>query len=154
MISLEASGRGCAQTRSKRSRDGGGFIVDGNDDGNFHGCPQIRRRWHLSECRLRPGRLHGPENMCRRYDSVPDMLRMLHDSQDRHHGARSACRSFAERSQRIAQERFQLLGGRFQFESDSPQLLRLVDSAYSGLPPHRLSTVRAAPEGQIAAERS
>jgi len=48
---------------------------------------------------------------------------------------------FAERSQRIAQERFQLLGGRFQFESDSPQLLRLVDSAYSGLPPHRLSTV-------------
>jgi hypothetical protein len=48
---------------------------------------------------------------------------------------------FAERSQTIAQEHFQLLGGRFQFESDSPQLLRLVDSAYRGLPPHRLSTV-------------
>jgi hypothetical protein len=48
---------------------------------------------------------------------------------------------FAERSRTIAQKHFQLLGGRFQFESDSPQLLRLVDSAYSGLPPHRLSTV-------------
>ena len=48
---------------------------------------------------------------------------------------------FGERSQTIAQEHFQLLGGRFQFESDSPQLLRLVDSAYLGLPPHRLSTV-------------
>jgi hypothetical protein len=48
---------------------------------------------------------------------------------------------FAERSQTIAKEHFQLLGGQFQFESDSPQLLRLVDSAYLGLPPHRLSTV-------------
>src|ERR1700688_1105830 len=48
---------------------------------------------------------------------------------------------FAEGSQLIVHERFQLLGGRFQFESDSPQLLRLVDSAYLGLPPHRLSTV-------------
>jgi hypothetical protein len=48
---------------------------------------------------------------------------------------------FAERSQTIAHKHFQLLGGRFQFESDSPQLLRLVDSAYLGLPPHRLSTV-------------
>jgi len=48
---------------------------------------------------------------------------------------------FAERSQSIAQKHFQLLGGRFQFESDRPQLLRLVDSAYLGLPPHRLSTV-------------
>jgi hypothetical protein len=48
---------------------------------------------------------------------------------------------FAERSQTIAREHFQLLGGRFQFESESPQLLRLVNSAYLGLPPHRLSTV-------------
>jgi len=48
---------------------------------------------------------------------------------------------FAERSQTIAREHFQLLGGRFQFESESPELLRLVDSAYLGLPPHRLSTV-------------
>ena len=48
---------------------------------------------------------------------------------------------FAERSQTIAQEHFQLLGGRFQFESESPQMLRLVNSAYLGLPPHRLSTV-------------
>jgi hypothetical protein len=48
---------------------------------------------------------------------------------------------FEERSQIIGQKHFQLLGGRFQFESNSPQLLRLVDSAYLGLPRHRLSTV-------------
>ena len=48
---------------------------------------------------------------------------------------------FEERSQIIGHDHFQLLGGRFQFESNSPQLLRLVDSAYLGLPRHRLSTV-------------
>ena len=48
---------------------------------------------------------------------------------------------FEERSQMIVQEPVQLLGGRFQFESNSPRLLRLVDSAYLGLPRHRLSTV-------------
>jgi hypothetical protein len=48
---------------------------------------------------------------------------------------------FEERSRIVAQKHFQLLGGRFQFESNSPQLLRLVDSAYLGLPRHRLSTV-------------
>lgn len=48
---------------------------------------------------------------------------------------------FAERSQTIAREHFQLLGARFHFESESPHLLRLVDSAYLGLPPHRLPTV-------------
>jgi hypothetical protein len=45
---------------------------------------------------------------------------------------------FGERSP-MMREHFQLLGGRFQFESNSPQLLRLVDSAYAGLPRHRLS---------------
>jgi hypothetical protein len=34
----------------------------------------------------------------------------------------------------------QLLGGRFHFDSDSPELLRLVDAAYAGLPPHRFSS--------------
>src|SRR3982074_214753 len=48
---------------------------------------------------------------------------------------------FEERSRIIAQKHFQLLGGRFQFESNSPQLLRLADSAYLGLPRHRLSAV-------------
>jgi hypothetical protein len=48
---------------------------------------------------------------------------------------------FGERSPTIAQKHFQLLGGRFEFESNSPQLLRLVDSAYLGLPRHRLSAV-------------
>ena len=32
-----------------------------------------------------------------------------------------------------------LLGGRFQFESNSPQLMQLVNSAYKGLPSHRLT---------------
>ena len=36
--------------------------------------------------------------------------------------------------------RLQLLGGRFHFESNSRQLLRLVDLAYAGLPRHRLGT--------------
>jgi len=48
---------------------------------------------------------------------------------------------FDERSQMIAREPIQMLGGRFQFESNSPQLLRLVDSAYFGLPGHRLGKV-------------
>ena len=48
---------------------------------------------------------------------------------------------FEERSQIVVHEPLQLLGGRFLFESNSPQLLRLVDSAYLGLPRHRLSTV-------------
>jgi hypothetical protein len=46
---------------------------------------------------------------------------------------------FGERSQMIARDHIQLLGGRFRFESNSPQLLRLVESAYRGLPRHRLS---------------
>jgi hypothetical protein len=33
----------------------------------------------------------------------------------------------------------QLMGGRFHFDSNSPELLRLVDAAYAGLPPHRFS---------------
>jgi hypothetical protein len=48
---------------------------------------------------------------------------------------------FGERSPTMIRERLQLLGARFQFESNSRQLLRLVDSAYSGLPRHRLSAV-------------
>lgn len=48
---------------------------------------------------------------------------------------------FGERSSPIVREHLQLLGGRFRFESNSPQLLRLVESAYAGLPRHRLSPV-------------
>lgn len=47
---------------------------------------------------------------------------------------------FGEQLPVVVREPLRLLGGRFQFESNSPQLLRLVDSAYAGLPPHRLST--------------
>jgi len=47
---------------------------------------------------------------------------------------------FGERSPTMIRKHLQLLGGRFQFESNSGQLLRLVDSAYTGLPRHRLST--------------
>lgn len=48
---------------------------------------------------------------------------------------------FGEQPQMMAQRHFQLLGGRFQFESSSPRLLRLADLAYAGLPRHRLSAV-------------
>lgn len=41
---------------------------------------------------------------------------------------------FGERSATVTREEMQLLGGRFQFESNSPELLRLVDLAYAGLP--------------------
>jgi len=48
---------------------------------------------------------------------------------------------FRERSARMIREPFQLLGGRFRFETNSRELLRVVDSAYAGLPRHRLSEV-------------
>jgi energy-coupling factor transporter ATP-binding protein EcfA2 len=47
---------------------------------------------------------------------------------------------FGERSPMMARKNLQLLGARFRFESNSPQLMRLVDAAYAGLPRHRLST--------------
>jgi hypothetical protein len=48
---------------------------------------------------------------------------------------------FGERSKILARPHFQLLGAQIQFESNSARLLRLVDSTYLGLPPHRLSAV-------------
>lgn len=48
---------------------------------------------------------------------------------------------FGEKFSATVRKPRQLLGARIQFESDSPQLLRLVDSAYAGLPSHRLSPV-------------
>jgi len=47
---------------------------------------------------------------------------------------------FGERTPTL-RARLQLLGARFQFESNSRQLLQLVESAYRGLPRHRLSDV-------------
>lgn len=47
---------------------------------------------------------------------------------------------FGERSPTMIRERLQLLGARFRFESNSRQLLHLVDTAYTDLPRHRLST--------------
>ena len=46
---------------------------------------------------------------------------------------------FGELSAPPLRERLQLLGARFEFESNSPKLLDLVASAYAGLPGHRLS---------------
>jgi hypothetical protein len=46
---------------------------------------------------------------------------------------------FRERSASMIREPFHLLGARFRFEANSRALLRLVDSAYAGLPRHRLS---------------
>ena len=48
---------------------------------------------------------------------------------------------FGERRRVALRARLQLLGGRFDFETDSARLLRLVRLAYAGLPPHRLATV-------------
>jgi hypothetical protein len=45
---------------------------------------------------------------------------------------------FGERTPTLREHR-QLLGARFLFESNSRQLLQLVESAYGGLPRHRLS---------------
>jgi hypothetical protein len=55
---------------------------------------------------------------------------------------------FGERSPMLARKPLQLLGGRFRFDSNSPELLRLVDSAYAGLPRHWLST--EAPELRVS----
>ncbi len=54
---------------------------------------------------------------------------------------------FSERTPTTARKPLQLLGARFEFESNSPELLRLVDSAYAGLPRHRLSS--AAPRLKV-----
>src|SRR5258708_4854009 len=55
---------------------------------------------------------------------------------------------FGERSPTLARKPLLLLGGRFRFDSNSPELLRLVDSAYAGLPRHRLSS--EAPELRVS----
>ena len=39
----------------------------------------------------------------------------------------------------LVRKPLQLMGGRFRFDSNSRELLRLVDAAYEGLPSHRLS---------------
>jgi hypothetical protein len=48
---------------------------------------------------------------------------------------------FGERRRPQLRERLQLLGGRFQFTTDSPQLLRIVRQAYSKLPAHAFDRV-------------
>ena len=45
---------------------------------------------------------------------------------------------FGERRRPAWRERLQLLGAAFEFETDSPRLLRIVRAAYADLPPHRL----------------
>lgn len=46
---------------------------------------------------------------------------------------------FAERTPLLLRRGFNLMGARFHFESDSDELLALVDAAYAGLPDHRFS---------------
>jgi len=46
---------------------------------------------------------------------------------------------FGERLAGLPVKRMQLLGARFRFDSNSVELMRLVDWAYKGLPRHRLS---------------
>jgi hypothetical protein len=54
---------------------------------------------------------------------------------------------FHETDGSVLRERQHVLGGRFEFESNSRRLLRLVEAAYSGLPTHRLGP--ATPRFQI-----
>jgi len=46
---------------------------------------------------------------------------------------------FGERHRPALQQRMQLLGGQFRFETDSARLLRIVQQAYARLPSHTLS---------------
>ncbi|MGH8140842.1 MAG: serine kinase [Steroidobacteraceae bacterium] len=46
---------------------------------------------------------------------------------------------FHERRRPAFQAHLQVLGGRFQFETDNSRLLRIVQLAYGGLPPHKLA---------------
>jgi hypothetical protein len=46
---------------------------------------------------------------------------------------------FAERTPSLVREELNLMGGRFHFESNSEELLALVDAAYAGLPSHLFS---------------
>jgi len=48
---------------------------------------------------------------------------------------------FHERARPASRARMQLLGSSFEFECGSPELRRLVDWAYAGLPRHQLSAV-------------
>jgi len=46
---------------------------------------------------------------------------------------------FGEWQRAAYRERLQLLGGRFEFETDDRRLQRVVRAAYAGLPPHRFA---------------
>ena len=45
---------------------------------------------------------------------------------------------FGERSKKLLRRRARVLGGVFEFASDSRELMQLVDTAYQGLPVHTL----------------
>jgi hypothetical protein len=47
---------------------------------------------------------------------------------------------FGEKVSTTFRKDLQLMGGRFRFESNSTELLRLVDAAYGELPPHQFSS--------------
>ncbi|MBS0419226.1 MAG: serine kinase [Proteobacteria bacterium] len=57
---------------------------------------------------------------------------------------------FGERSAVRVRRDLHLLGAQFLFESNSPKLMRLVDTAYAGLPPHRLT--RSTPRLRVRLE--
>lgn len=67
---------------------------------------------------------------------------------------------FGERSDGLLRIRRQILGGSFEFASESRELMRLIRWAYDGLPPHRLGesparmTVRLVLGGHMESERA
>ncbi|MDE2262536.1 MAG: serine kinase [Gammaproteobacteria bacterium] len=82
------------------------------------------------------------------------MPRLIHPSAD------IAADPFHEHPHGLLRIHRQVLGGVFEFATESPQLLRLVRWAYDGLPRHRLSTaptrikVRLMVGGRMEAERT
>ena len=52
---------------------------------------------------------------------------------------------FGERSAVLVRKPLHLLGARIVFDSNSRELLQLVDAAYAGLPRHRLSAKERLP---------
>jgi hypothetical protein len=62
------------------------------------------------------------------------------NSKSRHAVADIESDPFGQNSSIVTHKTMQLMGGRFQFESTSRDLMRLVDQAYLGLPRHRFSS--------------
>src|SRR5687768_4123600 len=94
-------------------------------------CVRCTRTWRRNESTLRHLETAGRARPFMTRAVQPDLL----------------ADPFAERTPQSLHEELHLLGGRFRFETDNRQLLRLVQSAYAGLP--RLKLPASAPRFRI-----